>query len=325
MASIFPPCDERLLQAIKECSCAAIIAHRNPDGDALYSSLAMGRILEKMGKEVLLLNEGPFLRDDIKYLEEFFKDEADKVFIDRSPLVIILDCSTPDRPGRPLEALMALPRIVIDHHSAGVPFTEEGMSYIVPASPSTTLLVDCIREELGVSLDRETADALYRGFATDTGFYHFLTAETAPESLRKAAAFTEKGISPYDIYDEMHDGRKLEDIQRTSSIISSAQPYLDGRLLIAVQGKEIENARLSDGVYAALLETAGVSAVILIKEKEDSLEIGFRSKNHSQVDCGAIAATLGGGGHKRAAGATLGKKTVAEAKAMLIALIEKEL
>ena len=85
MASIFPPCDERLLQAIKECSCAAIIAHRNPDGDALYSSLAMGRILEKMGKEVLLLNEGPFLRDDIKYLEEFFKDEADKVFIDRSP------------------------------------------------------------------------------------------------------------------------------------------------------------------------------------------------------------------------------------------------
>ncbi len=325
MASIFPPCDEKILKAIREAESAIVIAHRNPDGDALYSSIAMAKILEKMGKEVLLLNEGPFLRDDIKYLEPLFKKEADAHFLESSPLVIILDCSTQDRPGEPLKALMQLPRVVIDHHSSGIPFTDEGMSYIVPDSPSTTLLVDTIRQELGIPLDKEIADALYRGFATDTGFYHFLSDKTAPEALRKAAAFTEAGVSPYDVYDEMHDGKKLEDIQNTARIITEAKSLLDGRLILAFQSKDKENARLSDGVYAALLESAGVKVVILIKEKEDALEIGFRSKNHSDIDCGAIASTLGGGGHARAAGATITGIKREDAEAMLIEMISKSL
>ena len=37
MASIFPPCDERLLDAIRNASGAIIIAHKNPDGDAIAS------------------------------------------------------------------------------------------------------------------------------------------------------------------------------------------------------------------------------------------------------------------------------------------------
>ena len=76
MANIFPPCDNRILEAIKKASSVVVIAHRNPDGDALYSSLAMERILQHLGKETLLLNEGPFLRDDIKHLESRFRKEA---------------------------------------------------------------------------------------------------------------------------------------------------------------------------------------------------------------------------------------------------------
>ena len=145
----------------------------------------------------------------LRLLEGEFSAEADKSFIERDPLVIILDCSTEDRPGTPFIPLKGLKRIVIDHHSSGVPFAEDGMSYIVPESPSTTLLVDTVRIALGVELTERMAGYLYRGFATDTGFYHFLTERTAPESLRKAAAFTEAGVSPYDVYDEMQDGRKL--------------------------------------------------------------------------------------------------------------------
>ena len=304
-ASIFPQADKRLLSAIREKSSAIVIAHRNPDGDAVFSSLAMREILSSMGKECLLLNEGDFLRSDIKKHESEFLREAPQSFIEKDPLVIVLDCSTPDRPGKPFQALLSLETICIDHHSSGEPFTKEGLSYIVPLSPSTTLLVDEIRRELGIPLTEKMAEYLYIGFATDTGFFHFLSDRTAPDSLARVSEFTAMGVSPYDIYDTMHDGRKLKDIKDAAAIILASRPALSGAVIFARQPLDIGDERLSDGIYATLLETENVKAVVFLKEKENGLEIGFRSKHHSGIDVGALAATLGGGGHMHAAGATV--------------------
>ena len=232
MGSIFPPCDSRLLDAIRTASGAIIISHRNPDGDAIASSLAAKAILSRMGKRCELLSDGPFLRSDIRQYEPLFSHEASAELIAADPLVIVLDCSTPDRPGEAFRSIGKLRRIVIDHHSSGVPFTEEGMSYIVPESPSTTLCLNQVRIALGVPLDEEIASFLYMGFATDTGFYHFLSERTAPDSLRAAAEFCEAGVSPYDVYDSLHDGRRLEDIKDMAKVILSARPVLGGRLLI---------------------------------------------------------------------------------------------
>ena len=325
MENLFPQCDERLLNAIKGARKAAIIAHRNPDGDAIYSSLAMREVLSYLGIESALLNEGKFDRSDIKAYESLFNDEIEESFIDDSLLVIILDCSTPDRPGKPFEKLINAKRIVIDHHSSGIPFTDEGMSYIVPDSPSTTLLVDKVRESLGVPLTKKMADYLYRGFATDTGFYHFLSSSQAPESLRRAASFAEMGVSPYEVYDEMHDGRKLSDIKNAAAIIMASHAELDGKVIFAYQSPEIKEARLSDSVYATLLEAEKVMAVIFIKDKGDALEIGFRSKNKADIDVGRIASSLGGGGHKKAAGATITGYTKEEAEALLLRIMEREI
>ena len=325
MENLFPQCDEKLLNAIKGARKAAIIAHRNPDGDAIYSSLAMREVLSYLGIESALLNEGKFDRSDIKAYESLFNDEIEESFIDDSLLVIILDCSTPDRPGKPFEKLINAKRIVIDHHSSGIPFTDEGMSYIVPDSPSTTLLVDKVRESLGVPLTKKMADYLYRGFATDTGFYHFLSSSQAPESLRRAASFAEMGVSPYEVYDEMHDGRKLYDIKNAAAIIMASHAELDGKVIFAYQSPEIKEARLSDSVYATLLEAENVMAVIFIKDKGDALEIGFRSKNKADIDVGRIASSLGGGGHKKAAGATITGYTKEEAEALLLGIMEREI
>ena len=47
----------------------------------------------------------------------------------------------------------------------------------------------------------------------------------------------------------------------------------------------------------------GVRVVLFFKEKDGYVEIGMRSKNLSGIDIGSFAASLGGGGHKYAAGA----------------------
>ena len=196
------------------------------------------------------------------------------------------------------------------------------MSYIVPDSPSTTLLVDKVRESLGVPLTKKMADYLYRGFATDTGFYHFLSEKQAPDSLRRVASFTDLGISPYDIYDEMHDGMKLEDLKMIASIIEHAEEMLDGLVLFAYQSSDAMNQKLSDGVYASLLTAENVIAVVFFKDKGDAIEIGFRAKNRSGLDVGAIASSLGGGGHKCAAGATVKASNITEAKHLILTKLE---
>ncbi len=320
MASIFPQCDERLLDAIQKASGAIIVSHKNPDGDAISSTLAMDAILRTMGKRTEILNDGPFLRSDIKRFEGLFRKEASDSFISSSPLVIVVDCSTPDRPGDAFSKIKDLERIVIDHHSSGLPFTTEGMSYIVPQSPSTTLCINEVRKALGIALTEEIAYFLYFGFATDSGFYHFLSEKTAPDALEAAASFCRAGVSPYDVYDELHDGRKLSDIKDMAAVIQSAEPVLGGAFLFAYQDASMKDGKLSDGVYASLLETEGIKGVVLFKDKEGSVEIGFRSKHKSGIDVGKAAAMLGGGGHMHASGATI-PGTVDNARKRLLEIL----
>ena len=306
MQDIFPEVDSRLLEALKSSWGAVVLAHKNPDGDALASSLAMREILSALGKECVLLNDGPFLRTEIAKFKDEFLQECPEEFLSRSPLAIILDCSTPDRPGKCFESVKNLERVVIDHHSSGVPFTKEGLSYIVPDSPSTTLCLDKVREALAVPLTSQMAYYLYFGFLTDTGSYHFLSEKQAPSALMRAASFAEAGVSPYDVYDEIHDGKKLSDLQAAGRIIADSESLFGGQLLICVQGKEIADSRISDHVYDLLMQSAGLKVIVFFKEKKlGGYELGFRAKHHAGIDVGKLAAELGGGGHMHAAGATV--------------------
>lgn len=325
MTDIFPQTDARLLRRLQDSWGACVIAHKNPDGDAIASSLAMREILREMGKECVLLNDGPFLRPDISRFSSEFLQECPESFLERKPLVIVLDCSTPDRPGNAFGKIEALPRIVIDHHSTGLPFSEEGMSYIVPDSPSTTLCIDVVREALGVRLTKKLAYYLYFGFLTDTGSYHFLSERQAPSALRRVASFTDAGVSPYDVYDEIHDGAKLKDIKDAASIVANAESLFDGQLIICVQPKELSESRISDQVYNQLMESAGLKLIVFFKEKKlGGYELGFRSKHHAGIDVGKLASQFGGGGHMHASGATV-LLPFDEARSLIIAEAAKYL
>ena len=322
MQDIFPQVDKRLLDALRDTWGAVVVAHKNPDGDAVASSLAMNELLKVMGKECVLLNDGPFLRPEIARFSSSFLPSCPDDFLNRNPLLIVLDCSTPDRPGKAFDGLQGLRRVVIDHHSTGVPFAEEGLSYIVPESPSTTLCIDKVREELGISLTRDIAYYLYLGFLTDTGSYHFLSQRQAPSSLSRAASFASAGVSPYDVYDEIHDGRKLKDIKDAARIILDAESVFGGQMLICHQGKELSDSRISDEIYAQLMQSEGLKLIVFFKEKKSGgYEVGFRSKHHAGIDVGKLAAQFGGGGHMHASGATL-LLSFEEARALVIGKAE---
>lgn len=301
---IYGPFSKDILAAIGAAEDIVVIGHSNPDGDCIFSQLALGRVLTALGKKVTLLNEGPFARDEIAAYGDCFLTEAPSSLVAKKPLVIVVDCSTIDRPGTVIDPFKDCTIVVLDHHSSGEPFTDEKLMYIQPLSVSTTLIVDALREALGVPLDVTMASYIYKGFVTDTGFFHFISDKVAGETLRRVSALVDQGVSPYSIYDEMHDGKTLAYFKGVATLVDRVQSRHDGALLYTWQKDEDGfSGKPADDIYSQLLQVEGVRVVLFFKQNGDMVDIGMRSKNGSGIDIGSFASRLGGGGHRYAAGA----------------------
>jgi Exopolyphosphatase-related proteins len=306
--TLYPPINPVILETIGKAEEIAVFGHTNPDGDCIMSELAIAYLMEKLGKKVHLYNEGPFNRTDINPYKDRFKAEVEDEVVAKMPLVIIVDCSSIDRPGAIFDKVKDLERIVLDHHSSGTGFCRPELSYIVKDSVSTTLLVDRLRMALGIPLTRELAYYLYVGFCTDTGFFHYLKEENAAESLEAVLTYVKAGINPYDVYDELNDGKELDYYKKIAQIVDRTGSLYDGKVLYTWTTKEeVTTDSVSDAIYQQLLTIKDVKVVFFFKEKEDRTVIGMRSKKKSNVDIGAFAQRFDGGGHRFAAGATLHK------------------
>ncbi len=324
----YPAVPKAVLSALKHCKQAVIIGHVAPDGDCIHSELAMAWLLEQLGKQVFVANAGPFDRPEITYWESFFKGTIPQAILDEKPLVVITDCSSRDRIGETLaKQIEGLEILVIDHHSAGVPFGTH--HYIIPQSYSTTLVIQHLYHTLGIEITEQVAQHLFFGFATDTGFFRFIGPNRG-ETLRMAAELVDAGVSPNDVYDEMTGGKNFDSLKYLARLIDRTEILFDGKIMVSRETeedlKEFNPAdRPSDALYASLLSVKGVQAVLFFKiPAEGKVEIGFRGSHDSQVDVGSIAAALGGGGHKKAAGATV-TGTYETVKRQVIEAITKQL
>lgn len=305
--SLFPPVPQVILTHLQEDSSFIVIGHKSPDGDCISSELGMEFLLKALGKQVLLANAGPFERQEIQSLRGRFADHIPEAYLAERPTVVVVDCSTSDRIGSLFEQVKDLHVIVIDHHASGTRWGQD--LYIVPDSPSTTLLVQHLFETLDVEISPEVARLLFFGFATDTGFFRFLQSEQA-EALDSVSKLVAKDVSPNQVYMEIHGGKSIAFVKYLGVLIDRAESYFGGKVMISytrLKDKETYPTDTpSDPFYSHMLSIGGVQAVALFKEKEDgNVEAGLRSSHDNLVDVGRIAALFGGGGHVHASGFTV--------------------
>ena len=307
MSTLFSRIPERLLRTLWEEDRFLIIGHRQPDADCIFSSLTLKEILSYMGKEAVLLSEGPFLRQEIIPYRNQFHSSVSKENLSGDPAVIVVDCSTEDRPGVMMADLSGLPLIVIDHHIGGEPFAEPDMTYIIPRVPSTTLLVDEIRRQLDVPLTKKTAEYIYLGFATDTNFFSRLIDEhNGPETLERVADLLRTGISVQDIFEKLHGGKPFSYYTDFTRLLERTVSLCGGRLLYTYMKKgELTGEKPIEPLYSALLEVQNVSVIAIFDEKEEGTQVGLRSTISSGINVGKEACRLGGGGHSHQAGVTV--------------------
>jgi phosphoesterase RecJ-like protein len=182
---------------------------------------------------------------------------------------------------------------------------------------------------LDVDLTYEIADHIFFGLATDTGFLKFIGPYRG-ETFHLIGELVEMGVSPNDIYNRMEGGNSFNSQRFLGQLLLRAESLLDGRLMLVVEKpSDIEefviSDRPSDSLYSHLLGVDNVEVVLYFKIVDtDVWELGLRASHSSAIDVGAISATLGGGGHRKAAGATVtGKQKELQLK--LINIIEKAL
>ena len=298
-----------LISFIKEGDKFIIAGHQEPDGDCIGSQLVLGRILCRLGKEVLLCSAGPFKRPEIVHYQNQFTASISDV--DRyGARLIVVDCPRLHRTGNIASLLEGLPTAIIDHHesfksgciSASAPV------FFDPQAPSVTFMIFSLAKALGIRLSAEEAELLLFGLCTDTGFFRHVTEQGAT-TFDCAAALTRGGANPQRVFKAINGGKTFNSRIFLGTLLSNASSYFSGRLILTHETLEeterfgLEN-RDSDTLYQLLQSINNVEVIVVIRqETPQNCTIGFRSQG--EFDVSKIASQFGGGGHINAAGARI--------------------
>lgn len=289
-----------------------IACHVNPDGDALGSALALALALEAQGRSVVAVSfgtsDGAGVPDSLDFLpgQHLLRDPASLAAPD---LLVTMDTGSADRLG-PLQPLLktATSSLVVDHHASNTKFGSHLLLDVTAAS--TTVIVARLIDALGLTITRDVATCLYVGLVTDTGQFQYRATTASVHTL--AARLLTAGVEPEPI------GRK----------IFGTAPFA----AVKLQGVALQRAVLEPGlvwtwVTAAEREALGVAlaqveSIIDALRVSDEAEVAVvlkgieipgateptwmvSTRSRGAVDVSSACVSLGGGGHRFAAGVTL--------------------
>ena len=158
-----------------------VLSHKNPDGDAVGSSLALCLYLRSIGKNavVVLPNRFPDFfswmpaADGVILFDE--ENERAKSAISAADACFCLDFNSLSRAGEAgiAAAASSSPKVMIDHHL--FPSDEFAVGVSCPEACSTAELVFRVIVALGgeEALSHEMAECIYTGMMTDTGAFAY--------------------------------------------------------------------------------------------------------------------------------------------------------
>jgi phosphoesterase RecJ-like protein len=280
------------------------ICHKDADGDTLGSALAFRFALNPLGKRVSVVASPPVPK------AWWFLPGIETVNAEPPPSgvpVFVFDATGPERAGMYEPAIRKAPVVVnVDHHVSNRGFGT--IDLIVTEAASTGEIVFDLLKAWKVPIPPEAAANLYATILSDTGgFRHDNSSEHA---LRAAAELVSLGADPGLIARGLFKSRPASTLRMQGKILQSLHFECGDRLVwgaitqadLRETGAATEQA---DGAIDQLNTVQGQEVAILFKEVSPRLtKVSIRTRE--AVDAAALAAELGGGGHRRASGVELG-------------------
>jgi phosphoesterase RecJ-like protein len=277
-----------------------VCSHSRPDGDAVGSMLAMGMLIEKLGKcaDLVTADRVPNIYRSLPGAEAIsFAMRLHRPY----DAVIVLECDGTERTG--LSGLEAFQLINIDHHSTGRNFGH--INWIDRDAASVGELVHRLIKASGVPVTPEMATCLYITVLTDTG--GFCYGNTRASTFALAKELVQAGADPIRIAQEVYFSTATSKLLLLGAALSNLKR--EGRLAwLSVSHQDMVRTCAAEedceGIVNYAVSIAGVEAAVFLRElPEGRIRVSLRSKGG--VDVSSIAQRLGGGGHENAAGVTL--------------------
>ncbi len=317
---------EALVQALASAKSVALLTHVNPDGDGLGSQAALAEGLAMRGVKVALCNQDPA---PARYA--FLGLERWPASPGPFDLALVMDTSALDRVGggggRGADCFAQSAAVgVVDHHASGkdgAPWAK--IAWILPEAPATGMMTVRLLDELGIQINARMAGALYAALAYDTGCFRH--SNTSAEAFALAGRLKHCGAETDAINRELFESRPLPAVKLAGLAMSAIQIGNGGRSAIVMASQEMMAAAGAkgedcDGLVEAARAIQGVEVGCLLRQDKDTVKLSLRSKG--SLDVNALAGKFGGGGHVRAAGATL-RMGMAEAESTIKAALSAAL
>ena len=320
---------DSFVNVIHEHQNILLTSHIRPDCDALGSELGMAGVLDKLGKNVRIVN-GQQTPQNLAFIDpqqrlRTIGDDVQMPDLADVDLVMVLDTSAWAQLGPMGEVVKATSakKIIFDHHVG-----EDDLGadlYKDRTAPATGCMVVTAAERLGVALTPEIASPLFAAVATDTGWYRY--GSVTSDTYQVAAKLTAAGASPAEIYSHLYERDTVGRVRLRGLILSRTQTELDGRLAHTfVRAEDFEQTGAlptdTEDVINLTLGIAGTeAAVILVEQLTGGFKLSFRSR--CSMDCSEVAGDFGGGGHKAAAGAFIDEPLEAAREKVLAAVRAK--
>lgn len=294
-----------ILEEVKGAGTIGISGHIRPDGDCIGSAMGLYLYLKKAcptAKVQIMLEKPAEIFNCIKGVDEINTDFTSE--ITSFDVFIVVD-SAKDRTGEAEKYFDGAKKTInIDHHVSNSGCGD--VNYIVPGASSASELVYQVMEDK-TQIDEEIAKALYIGIIHDTGVFQY--SNTAQSTLNVAAELISYGFDFPKLIDETFYEKTYVQNQILGRALLESIVFMDGKCIVSMVDKKTMNfyqvePHDLEGIVSHLRNTKGVECAIFMYQT-DTLTYKVSLRSNGKVDVAKVAAFFGGGGHMRAAGATM--------------------
>lgn len=295
---------DEILKEIKNAESIVVLTHESPDGDAVGSSTAMRLLLKSLGKSSdVIIPKFARIYNFLPGIEEV-KTMSD---VENYDLAISLDCADVKRLAGKEYFENSKKTIVIDHHRSNNMYGD--LNYVNPVAPACCEILAMMANYFEVEITKELGTCIMTGIITDTGGFRHTNINA--ETFEFTAELIRKGVNIPDIYKRTLRTVTRANFELTKRVMSRMEMLEDGKVTFTYITKQDEKeVNAEEGDHEGLVDVGrdieGVKVSIFIRQKEegeDLYKISLRTDN--DVNASDICMIFGGGGHPRAAGATL--------------------
>lgn len=316
-APIVPPDVRERIRAARD---VLAICHERPEADALGAALGVVLAVEHLGGRGLPLcaDAVPPMYDFLRGMERFRRAPGDDAY----DLIVVVDCGELARVGPILEShrdlFARVPIVNIDHHVSNTRFGDA--AWVDPSAAAACEQVTLLAQALGVPLDvadGALAAALLAGIVIDTATFQHPNA--TPRTLRVAADLVAAGAPLAEISRRLYRSKPNTQLKLFGMVLAGLVDE-GGRILHAsLREADLRAAGAlpsqSEGIIDLLSQSDTADVVLLFTEQGSQTRVSVRTS--ARADATELVAPFGGGGHPRAAGATIGQPLPAAREAVL--------